>query len=104
MREILDVEPILAEARAVGGVGEQIGVVADLEAAERQELDPLGELVQVEQHFFGALPPNEPFGGRFLAAPDWVLLPFLDARIVKVLAAPNGHAQSVCLMWPSISR
>ena len=59
--EILDVQRVLAEAGGVGGVGEPAAVVGDVGGADGEEGVALGELVAVEDDFFGIL--REPADG-----------------------------------------
>ncbi len=74
--EVLDVEGVVAEARVVRGVGEQVAVVADLSRSHRHELLALRERVDVEVNLLGGVE------AALLAAVDRVLLPLLRPRVV----------------------
>jgi hypothetical protein len=91
--EVLDVQPELAVAGRVGGVGEQVAVVADREGSERKELQAAGQLVQVEEDFLRRRLGERAVAGRLLAALDGVLLAFDRAGVVEVRAAAGGDAQ-----------
>ena len=73
--EIAHVQRVLAIADVVGGVREEVAVVARLEPSDAHELLPLGQLVHVEHHFFRRVE-------RLLAQEDRVLFSFLGARVV----------------------
>ena len=85
--QILHLQTVLAEAGVVDGVGEQIVVVADHEAAEADELAVLAESVEVEQNFLRG------FHTALAPALDGVLLAFLGARVVEEFAAAGGHRE-----------
>ena len=80
-------ERVLPEADVVDGVGEQVVIVADREAAQGDELLVLAELVEIEQHFLGR------FHAALAAALDGVLLAFLGARVVEIRASARGHGE-----------
>ena len=50
--QILDMQPVLAEADVVRRVGEQAVVVTDRELAQRHELFSLSQFIHVEDDFF----------------------------------------------------
>ncbi len=53
--EVLDVEGVLAEAGEVSGIGEPTAVVGDVGGADGEECLAFGELVAVEDDFFGRI-------------------------------------------------
>src|SRR5437016_3604163 len=53
--EIFDFECVLAEAGDVGGVGEELVVVADVKGAETEEGVAFGKGVQVQEEFVGGV-------------------------------------------------
>ena len=70
----------LPEAGIVGGVGEQIAVVADVESPERHERLSLGQFVDVQQDFFGSI------HAAFFAAMNGVLLAGFGSNVIEIAA------------------
>ena len=85
--QIFHLQPVLAEAGEIDGVGEQVVVVADGEAAEADKFPVLAEHVEVEQNFFGR------FHAAFAAALYGILLALFGSRVVEVLAAARGDGE-----------
>ncbi len=85
--QILYLQAVLAEARVIDGVGQQIVVVGNDEAAEADELAILAQGVEIEQDLFGSV------HGAFSPALYGVLFAFLGARVVEVIAAAGGHGE-----------
>ena len=82
--QVFDVQRVLAETGVVDGVGEQVLVFGDVEAAERHEGMAFGELVAVEDDLFGSI-------HRSLAtAVNGVLRAFDGARVVVVAGVVIG--------------
>src|SRR5882724_10859085 len=73
-------EGVLAIAGVVGRIGEKISVITRRKAADRHELLALGHLVQVEEDLLWCVDRS------LLAAIDRILLSFLRARVIKIVA------------------
>ena len=76
--EVLDVERVLAEAGEVDGVGEPAAVVGDVGGADGEEGLAFGELVAVEDDFFGTS--REPWTVPRLRQKMEYCLPFFGAE------------------------
>ena len=86
-RQVLDVQRVVAEARVVGRVGEQVPVVADVARRDRHELLAFRKGVDVEVDLL------LPLEAALLAAVDRILLALLSARVVEPSAVPVGHRE-----------
>ena len=85
--QVAHAQDILPVTVRVERVRQPVGVVADGVGPEAEELVALGELIEVEHDLFGA-------GHAALAAAhEGVLLPFLRARVVEVLADARRHTE-----------
>jgi hypothetical protein len=85
--QVFDVQRVLAVARVVGGVRQQVAVIADFELTDRHELLAVREGVRIQHHLLGPVA----IGG--LAAMDAAPLPLLRARIIQPMAQPVRHVE-----------
>ena len=84
--QVLHEKRVLAEARVVRRVREQVPVVTDGIAPERHELLAFRELVQVERDLLRAV-------GKLPAAMDPVLLPLLGPEVIQPVALAIRHGE-----------
>ncbi len=91
--ERLDVQRVLPEAGRVGRIRQQVPVVAHLDRAEADELEPFRHLVLVEHHELGRVRAVGAVGRHRLAAVQRVLLPLDGPRVVVELPVPLRHVE-----------
>ena len=82
--QVLEVQRVLTEAGVVDGVGDEVLVLGDGEAAERHEGMAFGELVAVENDLFRGL------HRALAAAVDGVLRALDGARVVVITGVVVG--------------
>ena len=80
-------QPILAEAGEIDGVGEHVLIVTDHKSSQTHELVGFRQLVRIEQDFLRRL------HAALAAALDRILLALDGARIIQVIAAAKGHGE-----------
>ncbi len=87
LAQILDLQAVLPVAGRIGRVGQPVAIVAHGVRAEREELLAFCQRVEVEEDFLGAV------HAALAAAHVLVLLSFLGARVVEVVANARRDAQ-----------
>ena len=83
--QVADMQPVLAEAGIISGIGKQVAVFTYVITAQGHELFTLGKLIDIYCDLFCG------FKTAFFSAMDLVLFARLPARIIKVAAIFEGH-------------
>ena len=84
--QIFDLEFVLAIASGVGGIGEQIPIVAGNKRANIEELETLRKFILIQHQLFLSVK------AAFLPVVDRILFTLLGMRVVKVIAPAIRHA------------